>query len=106
MSYVRRRICALEGSSVNISTKDSKRWFRNSEIWYKIQRRVEVSAESLPEDCRVDFYDTKDHNTLRIKDVRKNDSAEYALIPETIRIDWKHSHLHGVILVVTGNTLS
>lgn len=89
---------------MNISTKYVRTWFTNYKRWYKIQRRVEVSGESLTGDGRMKFSDTEGHHTLRISDVRKNDSEEYTFIPETILIDWKHSDLHGVILVVTGNT--
>lgn len=105
MNYVSRRICALEGSSVNISSKFSYSNYlsSNSKKWYKIKQHDEI-PESLTKDAgRVEFNDNnKDNHMLIINDVKKNDSAEYSFTHNV----WRHFDSPGVILVVTGNTLT
>ncbi|XP_044043385.1 uncharacterized protein LOC122871883 isoform X2 [Siniperca chuatsi] len=104
VNYVSRRICALEGSSVNISSE----YFKPSnlylfKLWNKVKRRDDEDAETLTEDGRVEFYDNmKNHHMLRIDNLMKNDSAEYTFRLRTYDDGWKQSDLPGVTLVVTG----
>ncbi|XP_078022879.1 uncharacterized protein LOC144462590 [Epinephelus lanceolatus] len=103
VNYASRRLCALEDSSVNLI---SKYWRpslqrRNKGHWHKVKRRDEEDAETLTEDAdRVEFLaGLNNYHTLRINNVKKNDSAEYTF---TLNHEWAHSDLPGVTLVVTG----
>lgn len=109
MNYVSRRICALEGSSVNISCEYSQASNQHaSKIWNKVKRLDEEDAEILTEDAgRVEYHDhmEKEH-MLRINNLQRNDSAEYTFRLQMYDERWTQSHLPGVTLVVTGNTLA
>ncbi|XP_039655294.1 uncharacterized protein LOC120558382 [Perca fluviatilis] len=114
VNYVRRRICALEGSSVNISSEYS----RHSgpivnHFWNKGSQGVQQDAENLTEDActvgqcsaspRVEFHDNmKNYTILRINNLEKNDSAEYRFTLKRDDKEWKPSASPGVTLVVTG----
>ena len=105
VNYIRRRICALEGSSVNISTQylypDNKK--PKSKVWYKIKRRGKEEAVKLTEDAgRVQYDDNMNNqHILRINNLKKTDSTEY-----TFRLQkdgrWKSNRLR-VTLIVSGN---
>ncbi|CAK6972965.1 uncharacterized protein LOC121910145 isoform X3, partial [Scomber scombrus] len=81
VNYIRRRICALEGSSVDISSQylypDNKK--PRSKFWYKIKRSGEGEAVKPTEDTgRVQHVDIMNNqHILRINNLKKNDSAEY-----------------------------
>ncbi|KAI3352527.1 hypothetical protein L3Q82_005474 [Scortum barcoo] len=104
VNYVSRRICALEGSSVNISSIYS---LRNNQkpmfhLWYKIKGMGQEGTEKLTTDAGYVEYHSVDenHHVLGINDVRKNDSAEYIFRPH--KLYREQSYLSGVTLVVTG----
>ncbi|XP_078131442.1 B-cell receptor CD22-like isoform X2 [Sander vitreus] len=99
VNYARRRICALEGSSVNISSEYSHHsWPIVNHFWNKGKQ----DAENLTEDAgRVELHDNmKNYTILRINNLKKNDSAEYKFTLQ--RYDKKQSPSPGVTLVVTG----
>ncbi|XP_034756333.1 uncharacterized protein LOC117961633 [Etheostoma cragini] len=106
VNYVRKRICALEGSSVNISSNYS---FPNnsrptSKIWLK--KGMGNKAKELREvaGC-VEYYDKNNHHILTITNLTKNDSAEYTFRLGQQENKWKESDFPGVMLVVTGLNL-
>ena len=108
MNYVSRRLCALEGSSVNISCEYS---YPNrpptDKLWYKRARSGKEEAEDLIESSRRVKYDDsmKNHHILRINNLRKDDSAEYTFRLKRHNGEWKESDSPGVTLVVTGNSV-
>nr|XP_033479573.1 uncharacterized protein LOC117255102 isoform X1 [Epinephelus lanceolatus] len=101
VNYVSRTICALDGSSVNISSEysNSNSWLQKSKSWYKVKRSVEGEVEKpLKAEDRVKYNDNmKNHHILGINNLKKNDSAEYRFKLQTDD-GWKP----GVTLVVTG----
>ncbi|XP_019216139.1 uncharacterized protein LOC109202678 [Oreochromis niloticus] len=102
VNYVSRRICALEGSSVNIISKYShpdnmkpefklwnKKWRTGDKEFIK---RIEPSG-------RVEYHDNvKNQHILTIKNLTKNDSGEYTFI---LKENDKELKLPGVFLIVT-----
>ncbi|XP_062420386.1 uncharacterized protein LOC134132715 [Pungitius pungitius] len=85
VTYDERSICAFRGSSVDISVTynsrsvTSKFWFspRRSGRWKHLAQPEDLREDSQYEG-RVEVLDTKrGHSTLRIKDLRESDSAEY-----------------------------
>lgn len=103
VNYVRNRICALEGFSVNISSKYShpENQWPKSKFWYK-KRSGETKGEKLTEHD-VEYHDNKNHHILTINSLKKNHSAEYVFRLQENNKDCKWSELPGVTLVVTGN---
>ncbi|XP_042341541.1 uncharacterized protein LOC121942409 isoform X2 [Plectropomus leopardus] len=101
VNYASRRICALEGSSVNISSEHSYYNYRppKTKLWYKIKRSGEEEVEEpIKAAGRVEYHDKmKNHHILRINNLIKNDSAEYRFKLQTDD-RWKP----GVTLVVSG----
>ncbi|XP_074486835.1 uncharacterized protein LOC141764982 [Sebastes fasciatus] len=107
VNYVSRRICALEGSSVNISSEYSHPHNHKPKLWYKIKRSgEEEAAEALIKNAsrRVEYDDNMtDCHILRIHNLTKNDSAEYTFtLQERDDEGWKQSDIPGVTLAVTG----
>ncbi|XP_030595389.1 uncharacterized protein LOC115786960 [Archocentrus centrarchus] len=104
LNYVHSRICALEGSSVNISSKYSHPEYEQikSKCWYKVKRNAEEEAEQLHEDAdNVEYDDSmKNQHILTLKHLKKDDSAEYRLTITTEN-ELKQSDVPGVILIVT-----
>ncbi|XP_055363958.1 sialoadhesin-like [Betta splendens] len=101
VNYVSRRICALEGSSVNISSEYShpENQKPNFKVWYKIKEQAENLTEAAG---RVEWRETdKNHHILTFKKVKKNDSAEYAFRAHTGEPAERRSDVPGVTLVVT-----
>ena len=109
MTYTKRRICALKGSTVDISCTYVGFYNTTSSFWFR-------SDKSTPEDLtrdpgyagRVKYTDKKRWRfegpfTLRITDLREEDSAEYRFTFKTYNFDWGHS-FPGTTLTVTGNT--
>ncbi|XP_062420385.1 B-cell receptor CD22-like [Pungitius pungitius] len=85
VTYHERSICAFRGSSVDISATynsrsvTSKFWFspRRSGRWKHLAKPEDLREESQYEG-RVEVLDTeRGQSTLRIKDLRESDSAEY-----------------------------
>lgn len=102
VNYVSRRICALEGSSVNITSQYLSHSVYKYKSWYKVKLGSEEDDCEVFEEAtgRVKYYDSmKNEHTLRINDVKRNDSAEYSFRLANY-ID--HCNLPGVMLVVTG----
>ncbi|XP_054471916.1 uncharacterized protein LOC129105063 [Anoplopoma fimbria] len=104
VNYVSRRICALEGSSVNISSEYSYPNYQpTSKLWFKIKRRVKEDVkEPLKAEGGVKYHDNmKNQHILTISNLKKDDSAEYTF---TLQDDhrWVRSDSPGVTLVVTG----
>ncbi|XP_040892288.1 uncharacterized protein LOC121180730 [Toxotes jaculatrix] len=106
VNYVSRRICALQGSSVNISSKYSYPDHRQPtfKCWYKLQQSGKEDAKNVIKPAgRVEHHDDmKNLHILRITELRKTDSAKYTfkLLPKDG--GQKQSDLHGVTLVITG----
>uniref|UniRef100_A0A8P4FZ06 Ig-like domain-containing protein n=1 Tax=Dicentrarchus labrax TaxID=13489 RepID=A0A8P4FZ06_DICLA len=105
-NYASRRICAVEGSSVNISRKypvniSSPRINKNHIFWYKFKRSGEDDAEKLTGNASHLEYHDNMHGShiLRINTLQKNDSAEYIFLRDE---KWTWSDSPGVTLVVTG----
>ncbi|XP_030282318.1 B-cell receptor CD22-like [Sparus aurata] len=105
VNYVSRRICAAHGSSVDISSEYSHpdNQQPQSKLWYKIIRSGKKDPEKLSEVAgRVEYHgNMNNHHTLSIKDLTRNDSAEYKFKIQT-QDGWKQSDFSGVTLVVTG----
>ncbi|XP_029951127.1 uncharacterized protein LOC115391148 [Salarias fasciatus] len=75
--YASRRICALKGSSVNISCQYdySESFEPKSNNWYQTKREMKVLTE---DGGKVQFDGSKkNQHILTLRNVQKNDSAEY-----------------------------
>ncbi|XP_030282345.1 B-cell receptor CD22-like [Sparus aurata] len=104
VNYVSRRICAVHGSSVNISSEYSHTDNQQpqSKLWYKIIRSGKKETEKPIEVAGpVEYHENmNNHHILSIKDLTRNDSAEYKFKIQT-QDGWKQSDFSGVTLVVT-----
>uniref|UniRef100_A0AAZ1X7I1 Ig-like domain-containing protein n=1 Tax=Oreochromis aureus TaxID=47969 RepID=A0AAZ1X7I1_OREAU len=105
VNYVSRRICALEGSSVNITSEYShpdnmKPKFK---CWSKKWRKDKVEVEELIESAgRVEYQDNmKNQHILTINNLKKNDSGGYTFRFNKDHEGWTQSDLPGVFLIVT-----
>ncbi|XP_064815269.1 uncharacterized protein LOC135531064 [Oncorhynchus masou masou] len=105
VTYTKRRICVLKGSTVDISCTYVGYYSTTSSFWFR-------SDKSTPEDLtrdpgyagRVEYTGTyRGPFTLRITDLREEDSAEYRFTFKTHSFEWGHS-FPGTTLSVTGNT--
>uniref|UniRef100_A0A4W5MEE5 Ig-like domain-containing protein n=1 Tax=Hucho hucho TaxID=62062 RepID=A0A4W5MEE5_9TELE len=103
VTYTKRRICVLKGSTVNLSCTYVGYDYTTSTFWFR-------SDKSTPEDLtrdpgyagRVEYIGTyKGPFTLRISDLIEEDSAEYRFTFKTHNIEWGHS-FPGTTLSVTG----
>ncbi|XP_064813954.1 B-cell receptor CD22-like [Oncorhynchus masou masou] len=103
VTYTKRRICVLKGSTVDISCTYVGYYSTTSSFWFR-------SDKSTPEDLtrdpgyagRVKCTGTyRGPFTLRITDLREEDSAEYRFTFKTHNIEWGHS-FPGTTLSVTG----
>lgn len=98
----------MEGSSVNISSDYTfqEGWLPEYKIWYKIKRSGKGDAVELTEVAgRLEYHDnTNGRHILRIKKLKKNDSAEYIFRNQIYSksLQWRESDSPGVTLVVTG----
>lgn len=94
----------MEGSSVNIASEylHPNNLQPKTKFWYKT-KRSQKDAEKLIEDAgRLEYHDNmNDLHILKIKNLRKNDSAEYAFRHER----YEKFDSPGVTLVVTGSSL-
>ncbi|XP_024656575.1 B-cell receptor CD22 [Maylandia zebra] len=106
LNYVHSRICALEGSSVNISSKYSHPDYEQiqSKCWYKVKRNAEEDVRrNLTEDAdHVEYDDSmKNQHILRLKKLKRDDSAEYRFTITTGNEEVKEFDFPGVTLIVT-----
>ncbi|KAL7403652.1 hypothetical protein ABVT39_003380 [Epinephelus coioides] len=107
VTYSNRSICAIKGSSVDISCMyNSSEDHVESRLWFSPERSDQwMNAEDLREDSqfagRVQVIDTEGgRSTLRITDLRESDSAEYHFKFTTPSFEWRSS-LPGTTLTVT-----
>ncbi|XP_039857753.1 uncharacterized protein LOC120715039 [Simochromis diagramma] len=105
VNYVSRRICALEGSSVNITSEYSHPDNMKPEFkcWSKKWRKDKVEVEELIEAAgRVEYQDNmKNQHILTINNLKKNDSGGYTFRFNKDHKRWTQSDLPGVFLIVT-----
>uniref|UniRef100_A0A3Q3L1F7 Ig-like domain-containing protein n=1 Tax=Mastacembelus armatus TaxID=205130 RepID=A0A3Q3L1F7_9TELE len=110
VTYTDRSICAVKGSSVNIScTFNSHDKDIQSKFWFSPERSGRWQNLSQPEDLsedsqfagRVQVLDPETgRSTLRITDLRETDSAQYHFTFKTPGFEWRSS-LPGTTLTVT-----
>ncbi|XP_027139027.1 B-cell receptor CD22 isoform X3 [Larimichthys crocea] len=120
VTYTDRSICAFKGSSVDIScTYNSYDGSITSKFWFSPERSDQWQSPSQPEDLsedslyagRVQVLETeRGRSTLRIRDLRESDSAQYHFKFKTTSFEWR-SILPGTTLTVTAlqvqvNTIS
>uniref|UniRef100_A0A6Q2YZM8 Ig-like domain-containing protein n=1 Tax=Esox lucius TaxID=8010 RepID=A0A6Q2YZM8_ESOLU len=111
--YTQRRICVLKGSSVDISCTYVGRNNVTSPLWFSPKQSGRWRDKLIPEDLitdpryagRVEYPDQESRRyrgpfTLRITDLREEDSAEYRFTFKTYNVEWSHS-LPGTTLTVT-----
>ncbi|CAJ1052899.1 Down syndrome cell adhesion molecule-like protein Dscam2 [Xyrichtys novacula] len=112
--YMMRRICAPEGSSVDISCSYNSYWGRASKFWFSPERSHQWKTETQPEDLRKDSkYEGRigvleawgGQSILRISKLRESDSAEYRFKFKSMSFEWRSS-LPGTNLTVTGSWTS
>ncbi|XP_064809719.1 B-cell receptor CD22-like [Oncorhynchus masou masou] len=112
VTYPHQGVCALKGSSVDISsTYDSGYDTITSTLWFSPKQSDRWRDELIPEDLttdpgyagRVEYVGEKERgrSTLRITDLREEDSAEYKFIFNTQTSRWGYS-FPGTTLTVTG----
>uniref|UniRef100_A0A3Q3L1C7 Ig-like domain-containing protein n=1 Tax=Mastacembelus armatus TaxID=205130 RepID=A0A3Q3L1C7_9TELE len=110
VTYTDRSICAVKGSSVDIScTYNSYNKDIQSKFWFSPERSGRWQSPSQPEDLsedsqfagRVQVLDPETgRSTLRITDLRETDSAQYHFTFKTRWFEWRSS-LPGTTLTVT-----
>uniref|UniRef100_A0A3B4ZX82 Ig-like domain-containing protein n=1 Tax=Stegastes partitus TaxID=144197 RepID=A0A3B4ZX82_9TELE len=108
VTYTHRSICALRGSSVDISCTYVHEDDVVTKFWFNLGRRSQWRHYSQPEDIsrdsqyadRVQVSEHGGRSTLTIRDLKDTDSAEYHFKFKTQEFEWKSS-LPGTILTVT-----
>ncbi|XP_029594576.1 sialoadhesin isoform X2 [Salmo trutta] len=105
VTYTKRSICALKGSTVDITcTYRHPSWNNITEVsWFnKWESGVTTDLSQDPEYAgRVKYLPTTDKDsTLRITDLRESDSAEYKFRFTTTAVKWGYS-FPGITLNVT-----
>uniref|UniRef100_A0A674A5N1 Ig-like domain-containing protein n=1 Tax=Salmo trutta TaxID=8032 RepID=A0A674A5N1_SALTR len=116
VTYTKRRICVLKGSTVDISCTYVGYDTVTSSLWFSPKRSASWTNKLTPEDLtrdpgyagRVEYAGRESGTykgpfTLRISDLREEDSAEYRFTFKTYNFEWGHS-FPGTTLSVTGNT--
>ncbi|KAG7220292.1 hypothetical protein INR49_018284 [Caranx melampygus] len=104
VTYTDRRVCALRGSSVEISCSyNSNNYDVESKLWFRrghSQHLVDISGDPQYSG-RVEFLEPETRrSTLRITDLTESDSAEYLFKFKARWFDWG-SDLPGTTLTVT-----
>uniref|UniRef100_A0A674DGB9 B-cell receptor CD22 n=1 Tax=Salmo trutta TaxID=8032 RepID=A0A674DGB9_SALTR len=110
VTYTNRTICALKGSTINISITYFSLCNITSSLWFSPKQSDSWRDELIPEDLntdpgyagRVEYAGEKErgHSILRITDLREEDSAEYKFIFNTQTSRWGYS-FPGTTLTVT-----
>ncbi|XP_047433217.1 B-cell receptor CD22-like [Mugil cephalus] len=114
VTYTDRSICAIKGSSVDISCTYSHYYYDNdddvvSKFWFSPDRSRQWMNPSQPEDLskdsqysgRVQVLEPETRrSTLRITNLTESDSSEYHFKFKTPRFEWR-SVLPGTTLTVT-----
>uniref|UniRef100_A0A669D9Z8 Ig-like domain-containing protein n=1 Tax=Oreochromis niloticus TaxID=8128 RepID=A0A669D9Z8_ORENI len=102
VNYSNRSICAVKGSSVDISsTYNSYESLIQSTSWFRSGRGSEDLREDSQYAGRVELIETeRGRSTLRIRDLTESDSAQYHFKFKTQSFEWKSS-LPGTTLTVT-----
>ncbi|XP_045546874.1 B-cell receptor CD22 isoform X2 [Salmo salar] len=102
VTYTKRRICVLTGSTVNISCSYTHptSYIEQGSFWFTQKHRVDLS--SYPEYAGHVEYNrnTENHHTMTITDLTEKDSAEYKFRLLTTH-EGRFSGLPGVMLTVT-----
>ncbi|XP_024001569.2 uncharacterized protein [Salvelinus sp. IW2-2015] len=103
VTYTKRRICALKGSSVDISCTYFSLYNITSSLWFSHKQSDSWRVKLIPEDLttdpgyagRVEYVGEKERgrSTLRITDLREEDSAEYKFIFNTQTSRWQVTFL-------------
>ncbi|XP_031667402.1 B-cell receptor CD22-like isoform X4 [Oncorhynchus kisutch] len=99
VTYTKRRICALKGSTVDISCSYTHptSYIEQGSFWFTQKHPVDV--RSYPESAgRVEY--NRNHHTMTITHLTENDSAEYKFRLKTTN-KGRFSGLPGVMLTVT-----
>ncbi|XP_030599932.1 B-cell receptor CD22-like [Archocentrus centrarchus] len=104
VNYSNRNICAFKGSSVDISCTYNSYYQIQSKSWFCFEHGYTWTSKDLSKDSqyegRVEVTDTMiGGSTLRIRDLRESDSAEYHFKFKTRTFEWKNS-LPGTTLTV------
>ncbi|XP_053275372.1 uncharacterized protein LOC128437302 isoform X2 [Pleuronectes platessa] len=102
VNYVNRRICALQGSSVNISSEYSHPYYQQLKYksWYKSRRSDMAAGEELITNTdHIKFHEVMNRHILTINKLNKNDSTEYIFRIGSDAGKW--AAVPGVTLVVT-----
>ncbi|XP_047433428.1 uncharacterized protein LOC125003504 [Mugil cephalus] len=110
VTYTDRSICAIKGSSVDISCTYSNYYYSVvSKFWFSPDRSRQWMNPSQPEDLRKDSQYSgrvqvldlwRGRSTLRIANLRESDSSEYHFKFKTSGFEWR-SVLPGTTLTVT-----
>ncbi|XP_045569334.1 B-cell receptor CD22 isoform X5 [Salmo salar] len=107
VTYTKRIICVLKGSTVDISCTYVGYYSTKSSFWFRSDKST---PEDLPRDPgyagRVKYTDketwrNEGPSILRITDLIEEDSAEYRFTFKTKNFEWGHS-FPGTTLSVTG----
>ncbi|KAJ8001583.1 hypothetical protein DPEC_G00170980 [Dallia pectoralis] len=104
--YTKRRICVLKGSSVDISCTYNGYYPVTSSLWFSPKQSGRWKDTLIPEDLITDpeYAGRVDRDsgpfTLRITDLREEDSAEYKFRFTTSDIQWGY-RLPGKTVTVT-----
>ncbi|XP_022078760.2 pregnancy-specific beta-1-glycoprotein 3-like [Acanthochromis polyacanthus] len=87
VNYSSSRICALEGSSVNITSQYSQPDNEQTTFksWYKIKSGEQEGA--VQESEHVKYHDKKNEHILSIKKLKRNDSGEYMFTTQQQKLD-------------------
>uniref|UniRef100_A0A3P8YTZ4 Ig-like domain-containing protein n=1 Tax=Esox lucius TaxID=8010 RepID=A0A3P8YTZ4_ESOLU len=111
VTYTKRRICVLKGSSVDISCTYVGYYSVRSSLWFSPKQSGRWRDKLKPEDLTTDpgyagrvknknEKSGKKGSTLRITDLREEDSAEYRFTFKTYYLEWGHD-FPGTTLTVT-----
>ncbi|XP_055792891.1 sialoadhesin-like [Salvelinus fontinalis] len=103
VTYTKRRICVLKGSTVDISCIYVGYYYTTSSFWFRSDKSTPEDLTRDPENTgRVEYTGTYEGPfTLRITDLREEDSAEYRFTFKTNYFEWGHS-FPGTTLSVIG----